>query len=162
MTAPAVPTPLLKLCSVTKSFVGVPALKPINLEIKTGEVLGLIGENGAGKSTLIKLVSGVYPPDGGRIFWQGREVTFTSPHDALAAGIATIHQELAFFGHLSVAENMLLGEPWPRRRWGGVDWNRLHAEAALRLAHFELSIPTRRFFNELSSAQKQEVAIARA
>ncbi len=158
----AVPVPLLKLDAVEKSFAGVQALKLIQLEIAAGEILGLIGENGAGKSTLINILSGVHAPDGGVIAWQQQSVKFNSPHDALAAGIATIHQELAFFGHLSVAENMLLGEPWPRRCWRGVNWNQLHAEAERRLAHFELSIPTRRFFNELSSAQKQEVAIARA
>jgi len=162
MTPSALPTPLLKLNLVEKSFAGVPALKPINLEIKPGEVLGLIGENGAGKSTLIKLVSGVYPPDGGSIFWQGREVQFASPHDALAAGIATIHQELAYFSYLSVAENLLLSEPWPRRRWGAVDRRELHRRAREQLDRFDLDIPTDRSFHELSSAQKQEVAIARA
>ncbi|MBI3851517.1 MAG: sugar ABC transporter ATP-binding protein [Verrucomicrobia bacterium] len=156
------PAPLLKLDAVEKSFSGVRALKPIQLELPAGEVLGLIGENGAGKSTLIKILSGVHVPDGGVITWEGQPVRFGSPHDALVAGIATIHQELAFFSHLSVAENMLLGEPWSRRRWGGVNWKQLHAEAERRLEHFELTIPTHRFFSELSSAQKQEVAIARA
>ena len=116
--------PLLQLNSVRKFFAGVEALKPINLEIASGEVLGLIGENGAGKSTLIKVLSGVFPPDGGTITWRNREVKFGSPHDALSAGIATIHQELAYFAHLSVAENMLLGERWPRHRWGAVNWSR--------------------------------------
>jgi len=154
--------PLLKLDAVEKSFGGMRALKPIQLELAAGEILGVIGENGAGKSTLIKILSGVHSPDGGVITWQDRPAGFSSPHDALSAGIATIHQELAFFGHLSVAENMLLGEPWPRRRWGGVNWKQLHAEAKRRLAQFELSISTHRLFNELSSAQKQEVAIVRA
>ncbi|HYV27655.1 MAG TPA: sugar ABC transporter ATP-binding protein, partial [Candidatus Eisenbacteria bacterium] len=159
----AVPQPLLKLEAVEKSFDGVRALKPVHLNIAPGEVLGLIGENGAGKSTLIKILSGVHAPDGGLITWQGQRLkSFDSPHDALAAGIATIHQELAACGHLSVAENMLLGEPWPRRLWGGVHWKRLHEEAERRLADFELRISTRHYFNELSAAQKQEIAIARA
>lgn len=155
-------TPLLKLDAVAKSFAGVRALKPICLELAAGEVLGLIGENGAGKSTLIKILSGVHPPDSGAMFWEGARVQFRTPHDALAAGIATIHQELAYCPHLSVAENILLGEPWPRHRWGGIDWPRLHAEAAEHLTRFELDIPTEKTFGELSSAQKQEVAIARA
>ncbi|MBI4325279.1 MAG: sugar ABC transporter ATP-binding protein, partial [Chloroflexi bacterium] len=104
----------------------------------------------------------VHAPDGGAIHWLGKAVKFATPHDALAAGIATIHQELACFGCLSVAENLRLGERWPRSRWGGVDWPQLHAEARETLARFDLNIPTGRFFNELSSAQKQEVAIARA
>lgn len=156
------PAPLLRVDRLEKSFAGVPALKPIQLELDAGEVLGLIGENGAGKSTLIKILSGVYQPDGGAIYWQGEPAQFPGPDHALAAGIATIHQELAFCGHLSVAENLLLAEAWPRRWWRGVDWPSLHAEAHRRLAEFGLEVPTHRFFNQLSAAQKQEVAIARA
>ena len=153
---------LLQLRAVEKSFVGTRALKPLNLSLVEGEVLGLIGENGAGKSTLIKLLSGVHSPDAGTIEWQGRSVHFSSPHDAINAGIATIHQELAYCGHLTVAENLLLGEPWPRHRWGGVDWTLLHARAATQLARCHLEIPTTRTFSDLTAAQKQEVAIARA
>jgi ABC-type sugar transport system ATPase subunit len=154
--------PLLRLEAVEKSFPGVRALKPLTLELERGEVLGLIGENGAGKSTLIKLLSGVYCPDGGSIVWKGSSVRFRSPSDALRAGIATIHQELAYCGHLSVAENLLLGEAWPRNGWGGIDWMALHAEARRRLERFGLQIPTRKFFHRLSAAEKQEVAMARA
>ena len=154
--------PLLQLCGVEKSFAGTRALQPLTLSLGSGEILGLIGENGAGKSTLIKILSGVHAPDAGTIQWQGRAVRFSSPHDAMEAGIATIHQELAYCGHLTVAENLLLGESWPRHRWGGVDWNRLHVEAAAHLARCQLDIPTHRAFATLSAAQKQEVAIARA
>jgi len=158
----AVSAPLLQLKSVEKSFAGTPALKPLTLSLAPGEVLGLVGENGAGKSTLIKILSGVHPPDRGELHWQGNNVSFRSPHDAMEAGIATIHQELAYFGHLTVAENLLLGERWPRHSWGGVDWPELHRAAGAQLARFDLDIPTDRAFAELSAAQKQEVAIARA
>jgi ABC-type sugar transport system ATPase subunit len=135
----------------------------LTLALAPGEVLGLIGENGAGKSTLIRILSGVHAPDAGSIEWRGRDIWFRSPRDAMEAGIATIHQELAYCGHLTVAENLFLGEPWPRHRWGGVDWSRLHAEAAASLSRCQLEdIPTRRAFANLSTAQKQEVAIARA
>lgn len=154
--------PLLQLRGVEKSFAGTRALQPLTLSLESGEVLGLIGENGAGKSTLIKILSGVHAPDAGTIEWLGRSVRFRSPYEAMEAGIATIHQELAYCGHLTVAENLLLGESWPRHRWGGVHWNRLHAEAAARLARCHLDIPTRRTFAALSTAQKQEVAISRA
>jgi rhamnose transport system ATP-binding protein len=157
-----VTAPLLQLRGVEKSFAGTRALHPLTLSLEPGEVLGLIGENGAGKSTLIKILSGVHLPDAGVVEWRGQASSFRSPHDAMEAGIATIHQELAYCGHLTVAENILLGEPWPRQRWGGVNWNRLHAEAAARLGRCQLDIPTHLAFAALSAAQKQEVAIARA
>jgi len=154
--------PLLQLRAIEKSFGGTRALHPLTLTLASGEVLGLIGENGAGKSTLIKVLSGVHAPDAGAIEWRGQTVGFHSPHDAMEAGIATIHQELAYCGHLTVAENLFLGEPWPRHRWGGVDWKNLHAEASARLSRCQLDISTHRAFASLSAAQKQEVAIARA
>ncbi len=107
-------SPMLQLTAVEKSFPGVQALRPLDLELTAGRVLGVVGENGAGKSTLIKILSGVHPPDAGEIRWQGAPVRFRSPRDAYEAGIATIHQELAYFGRLSVAEYLCLGEDWPR------------------------------------------------
>jgi ABC-type sugar transport system ATPase subunit len=147
---------------IQKAFAGVQALKPLQIELLSREVLGVIGENGAGKSTLIKILSGVLKPDAGVIHWMGAPARFNSPHDALKAGIATIHQELAFFGSLSVAENLFMGEPWPRYFWGGVNWSRLHEQARQRLARFDLDIPTHRALHHLSPAQKQEIALARA
>lgn len=154
--------PLLSLRGLTKSFGGVQALKPLDFELAPGEILGLVGENGAGKSTLIKLLSGVYAPDGGQIEWCGRAVRFSSPREALAAGIATIYQELEYLPHLSVAENILLGERWPRTWWGGVDWKRLHDEARRRLSAFGIAISTHAAQETLTSAEKQDVAIATA
>ena len=161
-TANVVSKSLLSLRGVGKSFGSVDALQPLDLELSRGEILGLVGENGAGKSTLINLLSGVLRPDKGRIAWNGEQVDFTSPRDALDRGIATIHQELEYLAHLSVAENMLLGERWPRYAWGGVDWRQLHHEAQQRLAGFELDIATTSFFENLTAAEKQEVAIANA
>ncbi len=154
--------PLFSLDAIEKAFGGVMALKPLTLELCAGEILGLIGENGAGKSTLIKLISGVYQPDAGMFRWRGGPIAFASPSDSLAAGIATIHQELEYFGKLSVAENMLMGEHWPRRRWGGVDWKTLSQKAASRLANFELQLSPETLFDNLTAAEKQEVAIASA
>ncbi len=159
---PIVSPPLLQLRAIEKSFAGTRALRPLTLAIAPGEALGLIGENGAGKSTLIKILSGLHAPDAGGIEWNGQPLRLNSPHEAMKAGIATIHQELACCGHLTVAENLLLGETWPRHRWGGVDWNRLHSRAAVQLARCEINLPTHRVFHQLSAAQKQEVAIARA
>jgi len=154
--------PLLRLESVSKSFGGTAALRGISLEVRAGEALGLIGENGAGKSTLIKILSGVHRPDSGQVFWDGRAIELAHPRAALAAGIATIHQELACFERLTVAENLLMGEPWPRHFWGGTNWRRLNAEAARRLRAAELAINPAAMFHSLNPAQRQAVAIARA
>jgi len=103
------PVPLLRLCGVSKKFPGVQALDSIDLEIGRGEVHALLGENGAGKSTLVKVVAGVYPRDGGRLFFDGRERAFASPGEAAAAGIAVIHQETSLIPTLTVMENVFLG-----------------------------------------------------
>lgn len=156
------PGSLLALQGVSKSFRGVPALKPLNLELRAGEILGLVGENGAGKSTLIKILSGVHQTDSGRISISGVPVEFRSPRQALDAGIATIHQELEYFGRLTVAENILFSETWPRTWWRGVDWRRLNATARRHLAEFEIAICPEQMFDELTAAEKQEVSIASA
>jgi ABC-type sugar transport system ATPase subunit len=155
-------SPLLELKAIEKRFSGAIALKALSLTVTAGESLGVIGENGAGKSTLLKILSGVHQPDGGEIHWAGERATFNSPLEARQAGIATIHQELAYCGSVSVAENMLLGEPWPKTIWGGVNWSELHRIAGERLAAFGVNVSTNIPFSELSPAQKQEVAIARA
>ncbi|MCL1840720.1 MAG: ATP-binding cassette domain-containing protein, partial [Propionibacteriaceae bacterium] len=102
-------TPLLRLTDIAKSFGPVTVLRGINLDVHAGEVLVLLGENGAGKSTLIKMVAGIYQPDAGTIELDGRPVHFKTIHQAEAAGISTIHQELNNVPQLSVAENILLG-----------------------------------------------------
>jgi len=156
------PQPIVELVGVAKSFGGVQAVMGIDLAMDAGQIVGLVGENGAGKSTVIKLLSGVHPPDRGTIKIAGREVRFASPKDALEAGVTTIQQELTCFAHLSIAENLLMGEAWPRQKWGGVDWPALNAEANRRLTEFGLSLETHRTLGELTAAEKQEIAIAGA
>lgn len=153
---------LLELNGITKEFTGTRALSEVSLQLERGEVVGLVGENGAGKSTLIKILAGVHQPTSGQIFWQGNGVRFRTPHAAIGEGIATIHQELAYFEKLTVAENLLMGEAWPRFFWGGVDWQRLNEMASERLAACELKIDPRVLIQSLSPAQRQEIAIARA
>ncbi len=134
----------------------------MSLELHQGDVLGLVGENGAGKSTLIKLISGVHQPDEGLIYWNGKEVQFPTPSDALSTGIATIHQELEYFSHLSVAENMLMGEEWPRKSLGRINWKELHKQAAEKLEEFGIPITTTKLLGDLTPAEQQEVIIATA
>ncbi len=110
---------LVRLEGVTKSFLGVPVLRGIDLELRAGEVHALVGENGAGKSTLLKVLAGVHRPDAGRIVVGDREVSFAAPRDAQAAGIAIIHQEFNLLPHRTVAENVYLGREPVRR--GQVD-----------------------------------------
>src|SRR5580765_636532 len=101
--------PAVAFDRVTKRFPGVVALDDVSFEIAAGSCHALCGENGAGKSTLGKLLAGIGAPDGGRILIDGAPVSFASPMDALAAGVAMVHQELAFCENLTVAENLCLG-----------------------------------------------------
>jgi ABC-type sugar transport system ATPase subunit len=158
--APA--APVLAVEGLEKSFPGVRALAGVGFDVRAGEVHALLGENGAGKSTLIKIVSGVYRPDAGTVRVDGREVHFASPHEAQAAGIATVYQELLLFPDLTVAENVFLGHA-PRTRWGGVDWPAMRAHAAEILASLDIhdldvTAPVR----SLSVANRQRVEIAKA
>src|SRR5947209_16502691 len=98
--------PVLAVRDVSKSFGSVQALSGVSLELTAGEAHALAGENGAGKSTLIKILGGVYPPDGGEVLLDGLPVRFAGPGDARAAGIAVIYQEPMLFGDLTVAENI--------------------------------------------------------
>src|SRR5438045_8810024 len=101
--------PLLQMHGIAKRFPGVVALDQVNLEVGKGEVLALCGENGAGKSTLMKILGGVYQPDGGEIRVDGREVKINHVTDAMKLGIAFIHQELNVLDNLDVAANVFLG-----------------------------------------------------
>ena len=100
---------ILELKNITKTFPGVVALNKVNFDLYEGEVHALLGENGAGKSTLIKIISGVYTPNSGKIYFNGRNSFFTSPTEAIEEGVATIHQELNLFEELTVAENIFIG-----------------------------------------------------
>ncbi len=101
-------TPKLAMTGISKSFPGVRALHDVALEVRSGEIVGLVGVNGAGKSTLMNVLGGIYPPDGGEIRIGGARVAFGSPKDASRHGIAFIHQELLYFGSQSVAENIFI------------------------------------------------------
>jgi len=152
--------PILTLTDIRKSFGGVRALERASLDLARGAVTALIGENGAGKSTLVKILSGVYQPDGGEIRLEGAAVRIADPQAARALGIGVVHQECLAFDNLSVAENLFVNCQ-PARR-GLVNWAAMRAQATAVLrdldADFDADMPAGR----LSIAQKHVMQIARA
>ncbi|MFD4256246.1 sugar ABC transporter ATP-binding protein [Streptomyces sp. NPDC058534] len=153
--------PVVRLTGITKSFLGVPVLRGVDLELRAGEVHALMGENGAGKSTLLKVLAGVHRPDGGAIELDGTEVTFSAPLDAQRAGIAIIHQEFNLLPHRSVAENVYLGREPVRR--GQVDRKKMTADTAALLAWLgEEGISPDAAVGGLPVAQQQVVEILKA
>ena len=152
---------MLSVRELTKTFGGLPALQEVSVEFRPGEVHALMGENGAGKSTLMKILAGLQPADGGAIALRGKTVRFASPQDALAHGIAMVHQELMPVPDLDVAENLLLGLE-PVNALGWVDRAELHREAAEWLRKLDCVLDTRQPMRRLSVAQGQVVEIAKA
>ena len=102
--------PVLRVRGIDKSFGAVQALKDVDLEVRRGEVLALIGDNGAGKSTLINVITGVLEPDSGEIIFEGKRVEFASPHDARERGIETVYQDLAVAPQLDAVANLFSGQ----------------------------------------------------
>ena len=158
--------PVVALRNVTMTFQSVTALREISIEVHAGKVLALLGDNGAGKSTLIKVLSGVYQPTSGSVEVDGRQIRLHSAHDARAAGISTVFQDLAVCDLMSISRNMVLGNE-PLERFGPL---RIYdAKAADRIAKDALAtlgVDLRRRLSDpaatLSGGQKQAVAIARA
>jgi ribose transport system ATP-binding protein len=156
-------TPALEMRGISKSFAGNPVLAGVNLVATAGEVHALVGENGAGKSTLMKILAGVYQPDGGETFIEGQAVRFTRPGDALAHGIAMIYQELSLAPHLTVAENIFLGrEPLRFGPLGILNRRELNERAAALLREYGFKLDARAEVKRLSAANRQLVEIARA
>lgn len=145
---------------ITKTFGGVTALHEVSLGIARGECHGLMGENGAGKSTLGKVLAGIHKPDGGVLSIAGKRYDFSSPRDARSAGVAMVHQELAFCPDLSVAENLCMGR-YPRRV-GLLDRRQMAARAEVLLETIEVKLNVWQPMRCLSTAQEQLVQIAAA
>lgn len=156
----AVQAPALELAGISKSFLGVQALRGAGLRLRGGEVHALMGQNGAGKSTLIKVLTGVYSADAGTIRIEGQEVRPRSPLEAQRLGISTVYQEVNLCPNLSVAENVFAGR-YPRR-WGGIAWGRMNRQATELLARLSLDIDVTRLLSSYPVAVQQMVAIARA
>ena len=105
---------VIRMEGITKEFPGVKALSNVKFSLNAGEVHALVGENGAGKSTLMKVLTGVYSKDAGKIFLEGREVNFRNVKEAQNAGVIMIHQELNLMNHLSAAENIFIGREFKK------------------------------------------------
>ncbi len=150
---------LLELRSITKTFPGTRALDGVNLSVRAGEVVALLGENGAGKSTLMKVLSGVWPAGTfeGEIMVSGRACSFKDTRDAHAAGIAMIHQELSVFPELTVGEHLELDQ---LPRW--IRWDELHERCQEFLDTLSLGLDSRTRVGDLSVGGRQLVEIARA
>ncbi|MEO3432035.1 sugar ABC transporter ATP-binding protein [Inquilinus sp. CAU 1745] len=153
--------PLLAMRGISKTFPGVKALDEVDIDLAPGEVTALIGENGAGKSTLVKILTGIYRPDGGEVLIDGRPVDLRTAEAAVAHGITAIHQETVLFDELSVAENIFIGHA-PRTRFGFVDVKAMHERAACLLASIGADLDPRARLKDLAIAQRHLVAIARA
>ncbi|MET4231522.1 sugar ABC transporter ATP-binding protein [Bradyrhizobium sp. 482_C4_N1_1] len=152
---------MLTLKGISKSFPGVRALCGVNLEVRPGEIHGLLGENGAGKSTLIKIIAGALAPDEGEIIFAGQPVSWSSPREAKLAGVHVVYQEFALFPQLSVAENIFLGNE-RRNALGMVNHRRTRKEAAELMRKLGISLDPRATVASLSVADQQMVEIARA
>src|SRR6201992_3766768 len=153
-------SPILELREITKAFGGVEALRGVDFALSAGEIHGLVGENGAGKSTLIKIIAGVHPEFSGRFVLDGRETRFRSVRDALAAGIAMVHQELSVVPDLTLAENVFLGAQ-PTNRLGFVQWRRMARGAGDQLKRFGIDVDPLARLGDLPIGLQQLIEIAR-
>lgn len=159
------PEPLLKVVDVWKSFGTVMALKGVSFEMDRGEVVGLLGDNGAGKSTMAKIIAGVYQPDKGEIWFDGRKVRWNSPKEAREAGIEIVYQDLALIDLLSVARNFFLGRE-PVKKVGPfkfLDLKKMTLESLKKVREIGVKIRDSSVrVSALSGGERQAVAIARA
>ena len=155
------PPPLIELLHISKHFAGVKALDDVSLAIAPGEIHCLAGENGSGKSTIIKVISGVYQPDGGEIVIDGETTRQLTPISTIAHGIQVIFQDFSLFGALTVAENLALSTELRERRWL-VNWRDVRKVAEEALARLGVQLDLDADLDSLPPSGRQLVAIARA
>jgi ribose transport system ATP-binding protein len=155
--------PILRFEGIVKEFPGVVALKGVNFELREGEVHVLVGANGAGKSTLVKILAGVYQPDGGRIFFDGKAVTMKTPEEASEMGISIVYQNFNLIGKMDVGQNIFLNrEPLKGRLVKRLDWERIYSETQSVLERLNVNIDPKAKIGDLPVADLQMVEIAKA
>ena len=156
---------VLKAKSVSKFFGTITALNDVDLELKEGEVLGVVGDNGAGKSTLMKVLSGLYKPSEGNLYFDNNQVVLNSPRDSQNLGLEMVYQDLALAGNLPIGDNIFLGRE-PVKKIGPFNFLDHKKRKELTEKHLEkLKINVKsadQKVEELSGGQRQAVAIARA
>lgn len=150
---------ILQVQGVSKRFGGLLALSNVNFELPEGQILGLIGPNGAGKTTLFNVVNGVYPPDGGRITFRGRDITGLPPYEVARLGLARTHQIVRPLNELTARENATVGACFGRRNYG-LSEARREADAVLELVG--LASRAEQLAASLNVAQKKRLELARA
>jgi simple sugar transport system ATP-binding protein len=152
---------LVEMRGICKSFGAVNALIDVDLNIRPGEILGLVGDNSAGKSTLMKILTGAYQRDSGTVVVDGRETYFRNPHESRDAGIEMIYQDFALCGNLDIGQNVYLGR-WPCKGLF-VDRKKMYADAADVLKRLKVDVNSvYQRVESLSGGRQQSVAIARA
>lgn len=151
---------ILELQNLSKSFGKNQVLKGVNLKVRRGSVMGLMGENGAGKSTMMKVIFGIHQRDDGRIIFDGKPVEFHSPKEALENGIAMVHQELNQCLEMTVLENMYLGRY--QTMVGLIDNRHMMAEATQFFKDIGIQVDLKAKMKTMSVAQRQMVEIAKA
>ncbi|MCY3904191.1 MAG: ATP-binding cassette domain-containing protein [Caldilineaceae bacterium] len=156
---------VVEMRGISKTFGTVQALNDVDLELRRGELLGLVGDNAAGKSTLMKTLFGSVIPDAGEIFIEGEKAELRNPRDAQALGLAMIYQDLAVFNNLDVAANVFTGREYTRRILGITFLNRkrMEEESQALLDRLRINISSSKLLVErMSGGQRQMVAVARA
>ena len=154
-------TPIVEMRSVNKTFGAVRALIDVDLVLRPGEILGLVGDNAAGKSTLMKILTGAYHRDSGEILVAGKPVHFRTPHESREAGIEMIYQDFALCGNMDVGQNIFLGR-WPRRG-PFVNRKKMYADAGEVLKRLKVDVNSvYQKVESLSGGRQQSVAIARS
>lgn len=152
---------VVEMRDVTKRFPGVVALSKMHLDVKPGEIHGLIGENGAGKSTLIKTLTGVHQADEGQIFVEGQEMHFKNPNDSTSAGIACVYQELNIEPLMSVTDNIFINK-WIKRKNGLLDYPKMHKVAKEVMEGLGMDINPKKMAGSFGMGIQQMIEIAKA